>query len=95
MKPKEKENTTAARQITEILLKEQPTLLEAKPSVDKEETCLELSSLREKQSMEGPGWHIQEKQQIKHHSQGSCHLLEVVSASRVQNGTCLEKFKRF
>lgn len=45
--------------------------------------------------MEGPGWHIQEKQQIKHHSQGSCHLLEVVSTSRVQNGTCLEKFKRF
>lgn len=64
------------------------------------EACLELSSLGfclmpGRKTKHGRSWVAHQRETIKHHSQRSCHLLEVVSASRVQNGTCLKKFKRF
>lgn len=77
-----------------------PTLLESNSSVDEEEACLELSSqgfclMPGRRTKRGRSWVAHQSETIKHHSQRSRHLLQVVSTSRVQNGTCLKQFKRF
>lgn len=61
---------------------------------------MELSSLRfclvpGRKTKHGRSWMAHQRETIKQHSQRSCHLLEIVGTSRVHNGTCLKKFKRF